>query len=183
MAGQLTATQTLCQSCPDLSWGQGCHGSLVEGEVRGRGGLQEAAAPASGFGSTVNTESDDLTTGMNRSFTKSCPLLPIQSSQTDLFAIGDEEAPSYSQGNKLAISCLVQDSCQITHPGDTALGPLLPFPFLQLPGLAVLLCLTLQNTNARSLVLPLLPRVNISLKECGFPHEKLSSTSCTTPRH
>lgn len=29
------------------------------------GGLQEAAAPASGFGSTVNTEIDDLTTGMN----------------------------------------------------------------------------------------------------------------------
>lgn len=50
---------------PEHSWGQGCHGSQAEGEARAGGGLQEAAAPASGFGSTVNTESDDLTTGMN----------------------------------------------------------------------------------------------------------------------
>lgn len=40
LVGQLSATQTLCQSYPELSWGQGCRGSQAEGEARDRGCLQ-----------------------------------------------------------------------------------------------------------------------------------------------
>lgn len=58
-------TQILCQSCPEQSWARAVMAARLKARPGAEGGLQEAAAPASGFGSTVNTEIDDLTTGMN----------------------------------------------------------------------------------------------------------------------
>lgn len=67
-------------------------------------------------------------------------------------------------------------------------GPLPPFPFLRLPGLAVLLYFTLQNDDAQCSgpqkrvsweAVHLLPEVNVTLKERGFPYEKLSTTCCS----
>lgn len=81
LVGQLTALKPCVTAALNSPGARVVVGARLKVRPGAGGGLQEAEAPASGFGSTVNTEGDDLTTGINGSFSESCPLLPIQSSQ------------------------------------------------------------------------------------------------------
>lgn len=70
----------LSQTAPGPPW----EAARLKPRPEASGSLQAAASSASSFDSTVDTESDDLTTGMNGSFSEPCSLLLIQGSQTDL---------------------------------------------------------------------------------------------------
>lgn len=133
----------------------------------------------------VNTERGDLITGMNRSILEPCSLLPVQSSRTDLFVLGAWQAPpvSFSRGIRwgTALPSIALKTGK-NPPREVVPGPPPPFPFLQIPGLAALLCFALQNDDVQCFgpqtrlsweAAHLLPTVNVTLTEHEAEHHVL----------